>query len=140
MSKSSKHGGRSGKGKPVKKLAGTTFRKFIGQLRDLGYEVEWRELVAADYGAPTSRKRFVLIARCDGKPIVWPEPTHAPRDSEAVKSGRLKPWRSAAEIIDWSLPCPSIFDTKEEIKERYNLKAVQAFGGQHHAANHPRRG
>lgn len=91
------------KGKPVKKLAGTTFRKFIGQLRDLGYEVEWRELVAADYGAPTSRKRFVLIARCDGKPIVWPEPTHAPRDSEAVKSGRLKPWRSAAEIIDWSL-------------------------------------
>ena len=76
------------KGKPVKKLAGTTFRKFIGQLRDLGYEVEWRELVAADYGAPTSRKRFVLIARCDGKPIVWPEPTHAPRDSEAVKSGR----------------------------------------------------
>ena len=113
------------KGKPVKKLAGTTFRKFIGQLRDLGYEVEWRELVAADYGAPTSRKRFVLIARCDGKPIVWPEPTHAPRDSEAVKSGRLKPWRSAAEIIDWSLPCPSIFDTKEEIKERYGLKAVR---------------
>lgn len=113
------------KGKPVKKLAGTTFRKFIGQLRDLGYEVEWRELVAADYGAPTSRKRFVLIARCDGKPIVWPEPTHAPRDSEAVKSGRLKPWCSAAEIIDWSLPCPSIFDTKEEIKERYNLKAVR---------------
>lgn len=113
------------KGKPVKKLAGTTFRKFIGQLRDLGYAVEWRELVAADYGAPTSRKRFVLIARCDGKPIVWPEPTHAPRDSEAVKSGRLKPWRSAAEIIDWSLPCPSIFDTKEEIKERYGLKAVR---------------
>ena len=113
------------KGKPVKKLAGTTFRKFIGQLRDLGYEVEWRELVAADYGAPTSRKRFVLIARCDGKPIVWPEPTHAPRDSEAVKSGRLKPWRSAAEIIDWSLPCPSIFDTKEEIKEQYGLKAVR---------------
>ena len=113
------------KGKPVKKLAGTTFHKFIGQLRDLGYEVEWRELVGADYGAPTSRKRFVLIARCDGKPIVWPEPTHAPRDSEAVKSGRLKPWRSAAEIIDWSLPCPSIFDTKEEIKERYGLKAVR---------------
>ena len=74
------------KGKPVKKLAGTTFRKFIAQLRDLGYEVEWRELVAADYGAPTTRKRFVLIARCDGRPICWPEPTHAPRDSEAVKS------------------------------------------------------
>jgi DNA (cytosine-5)-methyltransferase 1 len=113
------------KGKPVKKLAGTTFRKFVGQLQDLGYEVEWRELVAADYGAPTSRKRFVLIARCDGKPIVWPAPTHAPRDSEAVRSSRLKPWRSAAEIIDWRLPCPSIFDTKEEIKEQYGLKAVR---------------
>ena len=113
------------KGKPVKKLAGTTFRKFIAQLRDLGYEVEWRELVAADYGAPTTRKRFVLIARCDGRAICWPEPTHAPRDSDAVKSGKLLPWRSAAEIIDWSLPCPSIFDTKEEIREKYGLSAVR---------------
>ena len=113
------------KGKPVKKLAGTTFRKFIAQLRDLGYEVEWRELVAADYGAPTTRKRFVLIARCDGRPICWPEPTHAPRDSEAVKSGKLLPWRSAAEIIDWSLPCPSIFDSKAEIKEKYGLSSVR---------------
>ena len=113
------------KGKPVKKKAGQTFQKFIAQLRDLGYEVEWRELVAADYGAPTTRKRFVLIARCDGRPICWPEPTHAPRDSEAVKSGKLLPWRSAAEIIDWSLPCPSIFDTKAEIKEKFNLSAVR---------------
>ena len=113
------------KGKPVKKKAGQTFQKFIKQLRDLGYEVEWRELVAADYGAPTTRKRFVLIARCDGRPICWPEPTHAPRDSEAVKSGKLLPWRSAAEIIDWSLPCPSIFDTKAEIKEKYGLSAVR---------------
>lgn len=113
------------KGKPVKKKAGQTFQKFIAQLRDLGYEVEWRELVAADYGAPTTRKRFVLIARCDGRPICWPEPTHAPRDSEAVKSGKLLPWRSAAEIIDWSLPCPSIFDTKAEIMEKYGLKAVR---------------
>lgn len=113
------------KGKPVKKKAGQTFRKFIQQLRDLGYEVEWRELVAADYGAPTTRKRFVLIARCDGRPICWPESTHAPRDSEAVKSGKLLPWRSAAEIIDWSLPCPSIFDTKAEIKEKYGLSAVR---------------
>lgn len=113
------------KGKPVKKKAGQTFRKFIAQLRDLGYEVEWKELVAADYGAPTTRKRFVLIARCDGRPICWPEPTHAPRGSEAVKSGKLLPWRSAAEIIDWALPCPSIFDTKAEIKEKYGLKAVR---------------
>ena len=113
------------KGKPVKKLAGTTFRKFIAQLQDLGYTVEYRELVAADYGAPTTRKRFVLIARCDGQPIVWPTRTHAPRSSEEVQSGKLLPWRSAAEIIDWSLPCPSIFDTKDEIKERYGLKAVR---------------
>lgn len=113
------------KGKPVKKLAGTIFRKFIAQLQDLGYTVEYRELVAADYGAPTTRKRFVLIARCDGQPIVWPTRTHAPRSSEEVQSGKLLPWRSAAEIIDWSLPCPSIFDTKDEIKERYGLKAVR---------------
>lgn len=113
------------KGKPVKKKAGQTFQKFIKQLRDLKYRVEWKELVAADYGAPTTRKRFVLIARCDGRPICWPDPTHAPRDSEAVKSGKLLPWRSAAEIIDWSLPCPSIFDTKAEIKEKYGLSAVR---------------
>ena len=113
------------KGKPVKKLAGTTFQKFIGQLRALGYTVEWRELVAADYGAPTTRRRLVLIARCDGRAIVWPERTHAPRDSAEVRSGKLLPWRSAAEIIDWSLPCPSIFSTKDEIHERYGISAVR---------------
>lgn len=113
------------KGKPVKKLAGTTFRKFIAQLQDLGYTVEYRELVAADYGAPTTRKRFVLIARCDGQPIVWPTRTHAPRSSEEVQSGKLLPWRSAAEIIDWSLPCPSVFDSKAVIREKYGLNAVR---------------
>ena len=113
------------KGKPIKKHAGKTFKQFIKQLEDLGYVVEYRELVAADYGAPTTRKRFVLVARCDGKPIVWPERTHAPRDSEEVKSGRCKPWRSAAEIIDWSLPSYSIFDSKQEIKERYGVNAVR---------------
>ena len=113
------------KGKPVKKLAGTTFQKFAGQLRALGYTVEWRELVAADYGAPTTRRRLVLIARCDGRAIVWPERTHAPRDSAEVRSGKLLPWRSAAEIIDWSLPCPSIFSTKDEIHERYGISAVR---------------
>lgn len=113
------------KGKPVKKLAGTTFQKFVGQLRALGYSVEWRELVAADYGAPTTRRRLVLIARCDGRAIVWPERTHAPRDSAEVRSGKLLPWRSAAEIIDWSLPCPSIFSTKDEIHERYGISAVR---------------
>lgn len=111
------------KGKPVKKLTGQTFRKWLDQLRNLGYDVEWQELVAADYGAPTTRKRFFLIARCDGRPIVWPTPTHAQADSPEVKAGLRKPWRSAAEIIDWSLPTPSIFDTKESIREKYNLTA-----------------
>ena len=89
----------------------------------MGYDVEWRELVAADYGAPTTRKRFFLIARCDGRPIAWPEPTHAPADSPEAKAGLRKPWRSAAEIIDWSLPCPSIFDTRKEVRDKYGLTA-----------------
>lgn len=113
------------KGKPVKSKAGQTFRKWKKQLSDLGYAIEHRELVAADYGAPTTRKRFVLVARCDGKPIVWPEPTHGPRDSEAVKAGKLLPWRSAAEIIDWTIPGYSIFDSKQEIMERYGVKVVR---------------
>lgn len=111
------------RGRPVKSKAGQTFTKWLGQLRDLGYDVEWRELVAADYGAPTTRKRFFLIARCDGRPIVWPEPTHAPADSPEAKAGLRKPWRSAAEIIDWSLPCPSIFDTRKEVRDKYGLTA-----------------
>ena len=113
------------KGKPVKKLSGQTFRQWKSQLEALGYVVEHRELVGADYGAPTTRKRFVLIARCDGRPIVWPKRTHAPRDSEEVKAGKLLPWRSAAEIIDWSLPAYSVFATKEEIKEKYGVNAVR---------------
>ena len=111
------------KGKPVKKLTGKTFHKWLSQLQNLGYAVEWRELVAADYGAPTTRKRFFLIARCDGLPITWPEPTHAPADSPEVKAGKKKPWRSAAEIIDWTLPCPSIFDTREQVREKHGLNA-----------------
>lgn len=111
------------RGHPVKSKAGQTFHKWISQLQALGYAVEWRELVAADYGAPTTRKRFFLVARCDGAPIVWPEPTHAPAGSREVLEGRKKPWRSAAEIIDWSLPCPSIFDTREQIREKYGLSA-----------------
>ncbi len=113
------------KGKPVKSKIGQTFEKWKKQLSDLGYKFEYRELVAADYGAPTSRKRFVLIARCDGQPIVWPERTHAPIGHPDVISGKCKPWRSAAEIIDWSLPCPSIFETSQQIKEKYGLKALR---------------
>ncbi|MHC5544104.1 DNA cytosine methyltransferase, partial [Singulisphaera rosea] len=86
---------------------GETFRMWLGQLRKLGYDVEFRCLRACDFGAPTSRKRFFLIARRDGRPIVWPEPTHG--------KGRL-PYRTAAECIDWSIPCPSIFLSKEEAR------------------------
>lgn len=111
--------------RPIKAKQGVTFRKFVSQLEDLGYVVEHRELVAADYGAPTMRKRFFLIARCDGKPIVWAKPTHAPADSEAVKAGLLKPYVGAYTQLDFSLPCPSIFDTAEEIKEKYGIRAVR---------------
>lgn len=113
------------KGKPMKSRRGETFRKWKEQLQALGYEIDHRELVAADYGAPTIRKRFFLIARCDGKKIIWPERTHAPKDSEDVKSGKCKPWRGAAEIIDWTIPCPSIFDTTDEIKEKYGIRAIR---------------
>lgn len=111
--------------RPIKAKQGMTFRRFVQQLEDLGYEVQFRELVAADYGAPTMRKRFFLIARCDGRPIAWPEPTHGPVDSEAVKAGLLKPYVGAYTQIDFSRPCPSIFDTSEEIKEKYGIRAVR---------------
>ncbi len=110
---------------PIKAKQGKTFEKFVKQLQDLGYEVQFRELVAADYGAPTMRKRFFMIARCDGYPIIWPEPTHAPRDSEDVKAGLLKPYVGAYTQIDFSRPCPSIFDTAQEIKEKYGIRAVR---------------
>ena len=110
---------------PIKAKQGKTFEKFVQQLQDLGYEVQFRELVAADYGAPTMRKRFFMIARCDGHPIIWPEPTHAPRDSEEVKAGLLKPYVGAYTQIDFSRPCPSIFDTSQEIKEKYGIRAVR---------------
>ena len=110
---------------PIKEKQGKTFERFVQQLRNLGYEVEFRELIAADYGAPTMRKRFFMVARCDGKPIVWPEPTHGPADSEAVKVGLLKPYVGAYTQIDFSRPCPSIFDTSEEIKEKYGIRAVR---------------
>ena len=111
--------------RPIKKKQGVTYRKFVSQLQDLGYEVQTRELVAADYGAPTMRKRFFMIARCDGRTITWPEPTHAPADSDAVKAGKLMPYAGAYTQIDFSLPCPSIFDTSERIKQRYGIRAVR---------------
>ncbi|HCD1613407.1 TPA: DNA cytosine methyltransferase [Serratia marcescens] len=96
----------------------------------LGYDVEYRELRACDYGAPTIRKRFFMLMRCDGKPIVWPEPTHGDPKSLEVQSGKLKPWRTAAECIDWSIPCPSIFERKRPLAEntlRRIARGIQRF-------------
>ncbi|RWP64901.1 DNA cytosine methyltransferase [Mesorhizobium sp.] len=104
---------------------GKTFQKWCKQLRRLGYRIEWRELRACDYGAPTIRKRLFLIARCDGQRIVWPRPTHGKPDDPDVIAGRKLAWRTAAEIIDWSLPCPSIFDTGAEIMQKLGLRAVR---------------
>ncbi|PHR61322.1 MAG: DNA (cytosine-5-)-methyltransferase [Robiginitomaculum sp.] len=111
--------------KPDPDRKGETFQKMISALRRYGYKVEWKELRACDYGAPTIRKRLFMIARRDGQPIVWPKPSHAKPGSPAVISGKAKPWRSAASIIDWSLPCPSIFDTSAEIKEKHGLRAIR---------------
>jgi DNA (cytosine-5)-methyltransferase 1 len=88
-------------GRPCPDRKGKTFRAFIAKLRRLGYVVEWKELRACDYGTPTIRRRLFIVARCDGQPITWPAATHG--------KGRAKPWRTAAECIDWDLPCPSIF-------------------------------
>lgn len=92
-------------------------------VKGLGYIVEYRELRACDFGAPTIRKRFFMVMRCDGKPIVWPEPTHGDPKSPAVKVGRLAPWRTAAECIDWSIGAPSIFDRKKPLAEN-TLKRI----------------
>lgn len=117
-------------GRPDPKQKGRTFNAFINALRRQGYKVAWRELRACDYGAPTIRKRLFLVARCDGKPIVWPKPTHGDPDSDKVRSGKLKPWRTAAEIIDWSIPCPSIFERKRPLAEntmRRIARGIQKF-------------
>lgn len=108
--------------RPDPERRGLSFRRFVGRLRGLGYVVEWRELRASDYGAPTIRKRLFLIARCDGQPIVWPAPTHGP--------GTGQPYRSAAECIDWSIRCPSIFGRKKPLAEptlRRVARGIQRF-------------
>ncbi|UGS47896.1 DNA cytosine methyltransferase [Kosakonia cowanii] len=89
----------------------------------LGYAVDHRELRACDFGAPTIRKRFFMVMRCDGVPVAWPEPTHGDPKSLAGQNGKLKPWRTAAECIDWSIPAPSIFDRKKPLAEN-TLKRI----------------
>jgi DNA (cytosine-5)-methyltransferase 1 len=106
-----------GKARPDPARRGKTFDSFVRQLRAHGYHVEWRELRACDFGAPTIRKRFFLVARRDGLPISWPAPTHGAPTSPAVLAGLQAPHRTAAECIDWSLPCPSIFDRKRPLAE-----------------------
>lgn len=102
-------------GTPCPERRGRNFARWVARLRNLGYAVEWRELRACDYGAPTIRKRLFLIARRDGMPIVWPKPTHA--DPKHAKAQGLKPWRTAAECIDWSIPCPSIFERERPLAD-----------------------
>lgn len=92
-------------------------------VKGLGYVVEFRELRACDYGAPTIRKRFFMVMRRDGEPIVWPEATHGDPKSEAVLTGKLAPWRTAAECIDWNIPALSIFDRKKPLAEN-TLKRI----------------
>jgi len=108
---------------PCPKRKGKEFKSFCNALRHLGYKVEHRELRACNYGSPTIRKRFFLIARCDGLPIVWPEATHGDPKSLEVLSGKLLPWKTAADCIDWSIPCPSIFERKRPLAEN-TLKRI----------------
>ncbi|MGO7560526.1 DNA cytosine methyltransferase [Rhizobium johnstonii] len=104
---------------------GETFQKWCKELRGLGGKIEKRELRACDYGAPTIRKRLFVIIRFDRQKITWPEPTHGAPNDPDVAAGHKLPWRTAAEIIDWSLPCPSIFDTGDQVFSKHGLRAVR---------------
>ena len=115
---------------PDKRHEGRTWRQFVAALQALGYVVEWKRLKACDFGAGTSRERLFMVARCDGEPIRWPEPTHGP--------GRPQPYVSAADCIDWSIPCPSIFTRPRPLADatlrriargikRYVLDAAEPF-------------
>lgn len=118
---------------PCPERRGLTFKRWVGSLRNLGYAVEWRELRACDYGAPTIRKRLFLVARRDGLPIVWPRQTHAQKPAQGLRA-----WRTAADCIDWTIPCPSIFERDRPLAEntlrriaagvkRYVIEAAEPF-------------
>lgn len=106
------------KGRPVKSRKGETYHKWKAQLESLGYQIETNELWACDYGAPTKRKRFFMVARRDGNPIVWPDKTHGPRDSSKVLNGLLSPYVPAADIINWKNIGQSIFGRKTPLKDK----------------------
>ena len=125
-------------GRPCPQRKGKTFALWVAQLRNLGYAVEWRELRACDYGAPTIRKRLFLVARRDGQPITWPSPTHAQPDAKGKVPPGMQPWRTAADCIDWSIPAPSIFNRARPLADatcrriakgivRYVYQAAQPF-------------
>jgi DNA (cytosine-5)-methyltransferase 1 len=117
-------------GYPDEEQKGKTFESFVKALEALGYEVQFKELRACDYGAPTIRKRFFMVARCDGRPIIWPEPTHGDPQSLAVRAGKLKPWKPASGIIDWNIGTPSIFSRKKPLSEntmKRIMKGIQKF-------------
>lgn len=131
--------------RPDPQRKGQTFALWKKQLQNLGYTVEHRELRACDYGAPTIRKRLFLVARCDGQPIAWPEPTHAKPDAKGKVPKGLKPWRTAAECIDWSIPAPSIFERRKPLADatcrriakgimRYVVDAAEPFIVQYNSA------
>jgi DNA (cytosine-5)-methyltransferase 1 len=112
-------------GQPIPQFIGQTFDDWCRRIRKAGYRMQWKELRACDYGAPTIRKRFFMIARRDSRPITWPKPTHGDPKSPEVRRGKLLPLRTAAECIDFDLPCPSIFDTAPAIMAKHGLKAVR---------------
>lgn len=127
-----------GNTRPCPKNKGRTFNSFCNALRAQGYQIEHRELRACDYGTPTIRKRLFLIARRDGQPIVWPAPTHGDPRNIATKANKLKPWRTAAECIDFTAPCPSIFERTRPLADatlrriakgimRYVVNAAEPF-------------
>lgn len=134
-------------GRPCPQRKGQTFALWKKQLQNLGYQVEHRELRACDYGAPTIRKRLFLVARCDGQPIVWPSPTHAQPDARGKVPAGMKPWRTAADCIDWTVPAPSIFERSKPLADatcrriakgivRYVYEAAQPFVAPFAAENH----
>lgn len=105
-------------GQPIKTRKGEFFNRFLGRLKSLGYRYEWRILCAADYGDPTTRRRFFMQAVLDEVAITWPKQTHYdPKKTMDLFDQTMKPWRTAAECIDWSIPCPSIFDRKKPLAE-----------------------
>lgn len=131
--------------RPCPTRKGQTFQRWLQQLRNLGYKVEWRELRACDYGAPTIRKRLFLVARRDGMPIAWPEATHAQPDAAGKVRAGMKPWRTAAECIDWSIQPPSIFERDRPLADatcrriakgiqRYVVEAADPFIVQYYSA------